>query len=103
MLFRSQEGQVDYSMTSSYILNVWEESSMEDLPVIGIYCITERSSGKRYIGQSRNVHSRWWQHRDRFPPDTHGYEVLIECGVEELDDLEQSFITQLNTRWPTAS
>jgi len=73
---------------------------MEDLPVIGIYCITERATGKRYIGQSRNVHARWWQHRSRFPVETHDYEILAECGVEELDDLEQSFIIQLNTQWP---
>lgn len=73
---------------------------MEDLPVIGIYCITERATGKRYVGQSRNVHARWWQHRGRFPVETHDYEILAECGAEELDDLEQSFITQLNTQWP---
>lgn len=73
---------------------------MEKSPVIGIYCITERATGKRYVGQSRNVHARRWQHRGRFPLETHDYEVLAECPLEELDDLERRFILELNTQHP---
>lgn len=60
--------------------------------MIGIYKITERSTGRCYIGQSTNIKSRFRSHKKRFNRDLFDYEVLIQCPVESLDFLERAFI-----------
>jgi hypothetical protein len=67
----------------------------------GIYVITEIETGKQYVGQTRcKFIDRWKNHRRRFPPETHTYEVLTTCQVSELDRLERRFIEELGTRYP---
>ena len=42
----------------------------------GIYKITERSTGKCYIGQSKNIEGRWKKHHKRFPPSGFDYDII---------------------------
>lgn len=73
---------------------------MKKSPVIGIYCITEQATGKKYVGQSRNIKRRWSTHLQRFSPQTHDYEILEECSLKELDEVERRYIKELDTRYP---
>lgn len=79
---------------------------------IGIYSLTNRKNGKRYIGQSRNLQKRkttheWllrnhrhfnihlqraWDSGDRFD-----FEILEECTKEELNEKEIEWIKKLDT------
>ncbi len=79
-------------------------------PIIGIYKITHRESGKCYIGQSVDVFKRWKEHSnlavkkkslvqrafvahgiDRFT-----FEVVEECNREMLNDREVYWISYFN-------
>ena len=73
---------------------------------IGIYKITEISSGKCYVGQSSNLSDRWKQHIKRgvgaeaptknklYPvmysigPESFTFEVIEECDRVQLDERE---------------
>jgi group I intron endonuclease len=68
--------------------------------MIGIYKITERSTGRCYIGQSTNIKRRWKEHYKRFSPDLFEYSVEQECCVGLLDVMERYFIKKLNTLTP---
>lgn len=81
--------------------------------MIGIYSINF-PNGKRYIGQSQNIHLRMLEHNSRakngkrgdgkslslcdkkikqyFPKGVQEYEVLEECSVNELDEKEKYWI-----------
>ena len=70
--------------------------------MIGIYSITNKINGKRYIGQSINIDNRWKEHiRNIDNPNKNNiiykalrkygleniiFEVLEECTESELDD-----------------
>ena len=72
--------------------------------MIGIYSITNKINGKRYIGQSINIDNRWKEHiRNIDNPNKNNtiykalrkyglenfiFEVLEECTESELDDKE---------------
>lgn len=75
----------------------------------GIYKITNTNNNKCYIGQSKNIESRWAEHKKRFnnPNDTqyetplyrafrkHGlkdftFEIIEECSISELN-IKESF------------
>lgn len=68
--------------------------------MIGIYKITNNINGKIYIGQSRNIESRWQQHQEparnslisraikKYGVDNFTFEVIEECTIEELDKRE---------------
>lgn len=76
---------------------------------IGIYKITEISTGKTYVGQSLDLTSRWKQHIKRglgaetptrnklYPamqaagPENFTFEVLEECKREDLDEREDFY------------
>lgn len=87
--------------------------------MIGIYKITNLKNHKIYIGQSIDIEERWKQHRwkafncnevgyhsaihcamRKYGLDNFIYEVLEECGVEELDEKEKYWISQLNSIVP---
>ena len=67
-------------------------------PLSGIYIITHRTTGKRYVGQSVNIRSRWADHRRtegnahlaravwEEGPDAFSFEIVELCAPEELDD-----------------
>lgn len=68
--------------------------------ISGIYLITERETGRGYVGQSLNIESRWRYHkRTKFPEDRFDYRVVIKADACFLDALEQLYIEQFKTLW----
>lgn len=81
--------------------------------MIGIYSITNTVNGKKYIGQSRNIAQRWQHERRLHSINPHlksafikyglaqfTFEVLCECEVSELSELEVFIISELGTFHP---
>lgn len=90
--------------------------------MIGIYKFTNRITGESYIGQSRDIHKRYIQHKCRHEiclheeapkEDTYfhsmlrhygfnnfDFEVIEECRIDELNDKEIYYIKFLNTLYP---
>ena len=66
----------------------------------GIYRITEKETGRHYIGQSKNIESRWSRHRKRFPPELFSYHIVITCVPEGevLDCLEKFCIADFKAK-----
>jgi len=73
--------------------------------MIGIYKITEISTGRCYIGQSIRCHShsankklgtqkgRWLEHHKRFPPALFTYEVVREVSnLQFMNSFEKFYI-----------
>ena len=79
--------------------------------MIGIYKITNKISGKSYIGQSNDIERRFKEHQQKgtvsripldaaiqkYGKDAFTYEVIEECLVEELNDKEQYYIQLYDT------
>lgn len=78
----------------------------------GIYCITHVATGRRYVGQSRNIERRWQDHLYK-RTETHisraislygkvAFElrVLEECALEQLDQREVYWIEVLGALHP---
>lgn len=78
----------------------------------GIYQILSTATGKRYIGSSKSIRNRWYQHRrqlrrgrhtsprlqrawNKHGEDNFVFSVLEECEVEKLFEREQWHIDQL--------
>jgi len=61
--------------------------------MIGIYKITEKETGKCYVGQSKNIQQRWKQHQRNFPDSHFSYEVIREVSqVSFLNAFEKYYI-----------
>ena len=85
--------------------------------MIGIYKVTNLVDGKSYIGQSRDIKRRFWEHRCvshelnrplkealiKYGKENFKYEVLQECEESELDDLERYYISKLKPEYNIAS
>ena len=76
--------------------------------MIGIYKITNKINGKKYVGQSNNINRRFSEHclRSEIPIDIaiqkYGkenfvFEVLEECSLDELDSKETYWIEKENS------
>lgn len=83
--------------------------------MIGIYKITNKINNKCYIGQSRDIEKRWKEHirhsKDEFTknkppihrainkygPQSFTFEILVECSIEDLDELEKYYIKKFNS------
>lgn len=79
--------------------------------VCGIYQIINKTNGKRYIGSSCNIFSRWWRHKNDLNKNKHHSKSLqrawnkygennFEFGIVETCNLSQLFPkerTWLNT------
>ncbi len=80
----------------------------------GIYSITHKKSGKRYIGSAMNIRGRWNMHRHRLRQGTHHsphlqaawdkygeaafvFEILATCEPSELTAQEQFWIDAFHT------
>ena len=66
----------------------------------GIYRITEKETGRHYIGQSRNIENRWKTHHKRFSPELFSYHIVITCVPEDevLDCLEKFCIADFKAK-----
>lgn len=81
---------------------------------IGIYSITCTKNGRKYIGQSRVLNKRKWQHfnelkhnkhhnkylqntYNKYSLDNFKFEVIEHCGVEELNEKEAYWINYYNS------
>jgi hypothetical protein len=81
--------------------------------VCGIYVITCRPTGQRYVGKSTNINVRWYHHRttlqegrgvnrrlqslwNQHGPEAFSFRVWRECGRYELEFAEQDAIDRLS-------
>ena len=85
-------------------------ASVKDFPICGIYMIINELTGEQYIGQSRNIRQRWFEHTapntkeyNRMHKDikkqgksTFDFIILEECSVEELDEKEKYYIAKFH-------
>ena len=80
----------------------------------GIYCIKNKISGKVYIGSSKNILSRWRQHKYKLRLEIHEnsylqrswvkygdsvfiFSVIEYCDEKDLDNKELFWINKLNS------
>ena len=87
--------------------------------ITGIYKITNLINGKIYIGQSIDIYDRWWHHKwgalyktelsynsplhrafRKYGLENFAFEIIEECGVDELDEKECLWIKKLNSLVP---
>lgn len=74
-------------------------------PLAGIYVVTHRKTGKRYVGQSVSIATRWGNHLSgqgnspklaaalrKHGPDAFAFEIVELCARQELDDREAFYI-----------
>lgn len=81
---------------------------------VGIYCIENIQTGKKYIGQQVNIRARWRQHLNELRRDIHcndylqkawnkygeqnfKFYVLENCSTEELNEKEVEYIEKYKT------
>ena len=78
--------------------------------MIGIYKITNKITGKIYIGLSIDIYRRFYEHQtkgetsripvdvaiQKYGKDKFSYEVLEECSIDELNQKETFWIKKLN-------
>ncbi len=84
---------------------------MSDLSKCGIYKITNLTNDHFYIGKSKNIQQRWYQHKTAYKKilynplytDMQNYgienfkiEVIEECKEEDLSNREHYYIYTLN-------
>lgn len=60
--------------------------------VCGIYKISNKETGKAYVGQSIDIYRRWVKHRKKYPDDKFNYEILMECDRIQLDFWEIAWV-----------
>ena len=69
----------------------------------GVYKITNLVNGKVYIGASKNIERRWWEHKKRVNSPIHSdletfglenfkFEILLECPEDMLAQWERDMI-----------
>lgn len=85
--------------------------------VCGIYSITNKIDGKKYIGQSVDISKRFFQHKSELRSNTHPnnhlqhswnrygeenflFEIITECTMDELDEFEKYYIDINNSMNP---
>jgi group I intron endonuclease len=90
---------------------------MEDKePIIGVYRISNKLSGRYYIGYSTNIDRRFWVHRNKLKQNYHDniflqraynldgedkfkYDIIHICDTEEeAKEIELQYLTDLSIR-----
>lgn len=78
----------------------------------GIYLINHKPSGRKYVGQSVDIESRFRDHLSgrgsvklsralrKYGPEAFEFRILLVCDREELNYHEAAFVQQLNTLHP---
>lgn len=76
------------------------------MPICGIYKITEKSSGKSYIGQSIDIARRFYEHQTstldwhkliQENPTNWEYSIIEQCKKNELNAREKYWIEYYNS------
>ena len=81
--------------------------------MIGIYLITNKINGKKYVGQSIDIQRRFYEHRcishetnvhlkyalKKYGKDNFEQTILEECTVDELDEKEIYYIQKLQPEY----
>ena len=82
--------------------------------MIGIYKIKNLINGKIYVGQSNNIERRFAQHKSpyeqarfsdkplykaflKYGIENFDFSIIEECSIEQLNDREKFWISELNT------
>lgn len=79
--------------------------------MIGIYKITNKETGKSYIGQSNDIERRFKEHQikgeasripvdiaiKKYGKDKFSYEIIEECNIDELNSKETYWIQYFDT------
>ena len=80
--------------------------------MIGVYKIENLINGKIYIGQSIHIERRWKEHCipssksligkaiKKYGKENFSFQVLNECAQENLDELEEYYISKYNSIAP---
>ena len=74
----------------------------------GIYLITNKTTGIKYVGQSININARFTQHKNQYgtdafhnelylKPSNFSHEILIICPRKYLNFFEAYYIKKFNT------
>ena len=76
----------------------------------GIYSITNKKTGQKYIGQSIHIEQRFEQHKhnkkpvtyidraiNKYGADNFEFKILEKCKPTELNKLEKKYIKKYNT------
>lgn len=81
--------------------------------ICGVYKITNLVNGKIYVGSSKDINKRWYQHKNSLTNDTHGnlhlqnawnkyggqnfkFEIIEECEPSVQFEREQFYLNELN-------
>ena len=81
--------------------------------ICGVYKITNKQNGKFYIGSSKDVYHRWYEHKydlknhnhcnqylqnawDKYGENSFDFEVLEECAPKVQFEREQYYLNTLN-------
>jgi group I intron endonuclease len=78
--------------------------------ICGIYCITNKINGKKYIGQSINIKERWHSEKqnrgnnkhltramEKYGRENFDFSIIEECPKELLDTKEEEYIKKFNS------
>lgn len=79
--------------------------------ISGIYKITNLVNGMIYIGQSKDIYTRWTEHKNmvnkrdnklykamqEYGVDNFSFEIIERCPVEQLNEREEYYIRKYNT------
>lgn len=84
----------------------------------GVYCILNTQNGKKYVGSSKNIYSRWQKHRstlrhnyhhsphlqnawNKYGEDKFHFFVLERCDEDKLIEREQFYVDNLHPEYNT--
>jgi len=104
----------DETRQSRYPMWKWERAiSCYNMSMIGIYKITNKTNGKRYIGQSINIEKRFKDHKTpsrrkfgalgkafaKYGVQNFDFEIIEICEARNLDKREMYYIAKLKPEY----